>query len=77
VAAVAGAVKVPLKAPEPPVVVTVAAVVHGPLGDVLYWSTTGAPFGTDVVADTWPEKDTGVCVVKRGVVIVFSVVVVR
>jgi hypothetical protein len=68
-------VKVPLK-PPPLTVLTVAAIVQGPVIDVLYWRTTGAPLGTAVLADTDPEKATLVWPPDRGVVIGLRVVVV-
>jgi hypothetical protein len=67
---------VPLKAPLPPVVDTVAAVVHGPDGEVLYLNTTEAPLGTAVVADTWPENAMPVWDIPTGVGSVFNEVVV-
>jgi hypothetical protein len=71
-----GAVNVPLKAPLPPVVDAVAAMVQGPLGEALYCRVTVAPLGTLVVAVTTPEKATLVVPACNGVEIALSVVVV-
>ena len=54
-----GAVNVPLKAPVPLAVLTVAAVVQGPEVEVLYCKTTGSPLGTAAPEEeTDPEKAT-------------------
>ena len=72
----AGAVKVPLKAPVPPDVCAVVALVQGPLGEVLYCSVTVAPLGTVMLAVTVPENGRPACPVPTGVCMLVRVVVV-